>query len=284
MSLSDKYRDYCLKKGISFQSDTNVSSYDETTLFCPAGMQQFKPKFLDKSITNLTIGNIQSCIRLNDEDEIDDGTHFLYFNMMGLFSFRHWSLKESIDFWMEFIEKECQLKVDYITIHPNKYDEWGFFYQEYQVEIRPDKECTWTDGIQTLSYCTEFYIDDIEIGNIVNNNGDCIDVGFGLERIETLIHKKQMKLNIYYQAIKKIAESGFVPGPNKQGYILRKLLRTFVNIGGTIPPEDSLYQLFTNEIKRQDKLKVKYERLKKKHPDKPKEWFYDTHGIDENLF
>jgi alanyl-tRNA synthetase len=27
--------------------DDNVRSYDETTLFCPAGMQQFKPLFKD---------------------------------------------------------------------------------------------------------------------------------------------------------------------------------------------------------------------------------------------
>jgi len=59
--------------------ETSVKSYDETTLFCPAGMQQFKSKFSDLNYKG-TLSNIQPCIRLNDIDEIGDGTHLLYFN------------------------------------------------------------------------------------------------------------------------------------------------------------------------------------------------------------
>ena len=39
------YEEYCNKKGVKFQLDDKVNPYDNTTLFCPAGMQQFKPKF-----------------------------------------------------------------------------------------------------------------------------------------------------------------------------------------------------------------------------------------------
>ena len=49
--------------------DDNVKSYDDTTLFCPAGMQQFKSKFKDLSYKG-TISNIQSCLRLNDREDI----------------------------------------------------------------------------------------------------------------------------------------------------------------------------------------------------------------------
>tara|TARA_Y100000389_G_C17417684_1_gene494736 strand:+ start:1114 stop:1443 length:330 start_codon:yes stop_codon:yes gene_type:complete len=95
------YENFCFLKDIPFKLDDSVKSYDDTTLFCPAGMQQFKDKF--KNPDNTTIANIQSCIRLNDLEEIGDGTHMLHFRMIGLFSFGKMSLNEAVDFWVEFI-------------------------------------------------------------------------------------------------------------------------------------------------------------------------------------
>ena len=76
-------------------------------------------------------------------------------------------------------------------------------------------------------YCTEFYHDNVEIGNIVNTMDKFIDVGFGFSRINDIINGKNelTKNDILIDAINKIIESGFKPGPQKQGYILRKLLR-----------------------------------------------------------
>jgi hypothetical protein len=39
------------------------------------------------------------------------------------------------------------------------------------------------------------------------------------------------------------------------------------------------HEYFNQEIERQNVIKNKYERLKDKHSDKSKEWWYDTHGI-----
>ena len=86
IDIIDLYRNFCASKGVQFQLDDNVRPYDKTTLFCPAGMQQFKERF--KSEETGTLANVQSCIRLNDLEEIGDGTHYLYFDMIGLFSFR----------------------------------------------------------------------------------------------------------------------------------------------------------------------------------------------------
>jgi alanyl-tRNA synthetase len=80
--------------------DDSVKPYDDTTLFCPAGMQQFKDKF--KNPDNTSIANSQSCIRLQDLDEIGDGSHLLYFNMLGLFSFGELTMQQTIHFWMKF--------------------------------------------------------------------------------------------------------------------------------------------------------------------------------------
>jgi len=140
--------------------DDNVKSYDETTLFCPAGMQQFKSNFKDLSCKG-TLSNIQSCLRLNDIEEIGDGSHLLFFNMIGLFSFRELTVPQTIDLWMDFLNR-IGIKPDYITIHPDKED-WRDWYKNYDVEVRYDEVCKWSDG-EIGGYCTEFYKNEIEIG------------------------------------------------------------------------------------------------------------------------
>lgn len=268
------YEDFCLLKGIPFKFNGDVKSYDDTTLFCPAGMQQFKDKF--KNPDNTTIANIQSCIRLSDLDEIGDGTHMLHFKMIGLFSFGKMTLNEAVDFWVEFIVGILGIKLDYVTIHPDKFDKWKWIYERYKVVIKLDSECIWSDG-DISGYSTEFYHNGVEIGNIVNTMGKYIDVGFGFSRLNDIINGKNelTKNDILIDAINKIIESGFKPGPQKQGYILRKLLRQLYLGGGSIE-----HPFFTKEVERQEKAKARYERLKDKHSDKPKEWWFDTHGID----
>lgn len=195
--------------------------------------------------------------------------------MIGMFSFREWSVQKTIDFWMSFIEI-LGLKVDYVTIHPDKKN-WIDLYQKHKVEVREDSGCVWSDG-ELGGYCTEFYINDIEIGNIVNCNGDCIDVGFGLERLEMLVNgKEKNELTVLQDTILKIIESGYKPGPKQQGYILRKLLRTLVNKGGNLD-----HEFFFQEQERQKKTKKRYENLKDRYKDKSESWWYDTHGIDIN--
>ena len=268
------YENFCFLKRIPFKLDDSVKSYDDTTLFCPAGMQQFKDKF--KNPDNTTIANIQSCIRLNDLDEIGDGTHMLHFKMIGLFSFGKMTLNESVDFWVEFIRGYLGIKIDYVTIHPDKFDTWKWLYERHKIPIKLDSECIWSDG-EMGGYCTEFYHNDVEIGNIVNTLDKFIDVGFGFSRINDIINGKNelTKNDILVDAINKIIEAGFKPGSQKQGYVLRKLLRQLYVGGGSVE-----HPFFTNEVERQEKAKVRYERLKDKHSDKPKEWWFDTHGID----
>lgn len=303
IDLTKRYQEFCESKGVSFKLDDRVNPYDETTLFCPAGMQQFKKDFANQELKGRTIANIQSCLRLNDYEEVGDGTHLLYFNMMGLFSFRDWTVPQTIDFWMEFLEKDLGLKVDYVTIHPDKMNDWKQYYKKYEVDVRPDPECTWSDGSEQTkpSYCTEFYINDVEIGNIVNPNGDCIDVGFGFERLEAILNHDDLdyrrkqerrmfdKRLCYLETIEKILQSGYRPGAMKQGYILRKLFRDLLKEGGTDGmkpedlPSDEIMEMIEKEIGRQEKMLRRYRRLKPKHTDKDHDWWYTTHGIDVSL-
>lgn len=238
-------------------------------------MQQFKSKFSDINEVG-TISNIQSCLRLNDIDEIGDGTHLLYFDMIGLFSFRQLSVQQSIKFWIDFLSK-INIKPDYVTIHPDK-KEWVSYYENYDIEIRFDEDCIWSDG-NIGGYCTEFYKNDIEIGNIVNPLGDCIDCGFGLDRlVMVLTNEKKSREDTLVETILKIIESVVSPTYNKQGSILRKLLRICYLDKIEVP-----HQYYTDEINRQEKIFNKWNRLKDKHKNKSNEWWWSTFGIDLDL-
>ena len=267
------YRDFCAKREISFNQIDIVAPWDDTTLFCPAGMQQYKDQFRDPNSKG-TVANIQACIRMNDYKEIGDGTHRIVFHMMGLFSFRDMSVKDTINFWLEFVREVLDLKIDYVTIHPDRIA-WKELYPS-NIEVRTDSECTWSDG-EIGGYCTEFYVNGIEVGNIVNTNGDCIDVGFGLERLSDIVNESSSpdKLQSMEDAINAIANSGYYPGKNKQGYVLRKLLRDYVKSGG-----NSNTPLVIQERERQEFVKTRYVKLKNKYPDKTKEWWFETFGID----
>lgn len=290
MDIGKVYEELCKDHGIMFKMDINVKSYDDTTFFCPAGMQQFKKEFADENIIN-TIANIQSCIRLNDFDEIGDGTHCICFDMIGLFSFRQWSLQQAIDFWMDYMTR-LNLKVDYVTIHPDKIDDWSILYKNYDVEIKSDSECVWSDGTSPSAYCTEFYIDDIEIGNIVNPRDDCIDAGFGFERIDAMINKMHQnnmkdKNTLLMKGIEKIVDSGIRPSNTKHGYVLRKLYTTLIRNNGEIEKSDTdVYHCFKDELDRYNKIKKKYDRMKNtpKFANKPREFWIETHGVDPDLF
>ena len=270
------YSKFCKDKGVEFQLDDTVCPYDNTTLFCPAGMQQFKGKF--NSEETGTVANVQSCIRMNDLEEIGDGTHYLYFDMIGLFSFRSMSVQQAVDFWMEFLEDTLGIKVDYITIHPDKLEEWKSLYDNYDVEIREDEECKWTDG-QIGGYCTEFYKDDVEIGNIVNPLGNCIDVGFGLQRLNMFVNgrNEETKEEILVLTCEKLLYSGYYPSNKEQGYVFRKLLRELYRTQSTWDNEH-----YQKEKQRQDKVIQRYnkDKVKAKYQGKSKEWWFDTMGVD----
>jgi alanyl-tRNA synthetase len=235
-------------------------------------MQQFKSKFKDPYYKGVTICNIQSCLRFNDFSLFGDGTHLGYFNMIGTFSFRHWSVQQTVDFWMKFITEILQLKIDYTTIHPDK-PEWSKFYD---VLVKNDDGCKWTDG-EIGGYCTEFYVNNVEVGNIVNPLGNCIDVGFGLERLDSMVNGTKPKTTdeVISETIMKIIDSGYLPTHYKQGYVLKRLLRTLYKRGGNLD-----HPLFHKEVKRQQRMRENYRQLLPKNPNMSKEWWYSTHGID----
>ncbi len=193
--------------------------------------------------------------------------------MIGLFSFKDKSVGWIVDFWLEFL-KSIDIVPDYFTIHPDKKD-WVDLYPG--LDVRFDRECIWSDG-EIGGYCTEFYKNGIEIGNIVNPLDESIDVGFGLERLEIFHGISRSKEDILRDSVNKIIESGISPSNLKQGYILRKILRESVKNQIRID-----HQFYQDEISRQNKIQDRYDKLRNKNLDKSPEWWYDTHGIDIDL-
>lgn len=235
-------------------------------------MQRFKPLFSNDEHTG-TVANIQTCLRLNDLHEIGDATHYLTFRMMGLFSFREWTMQQAVDFWLGFLD-QIGLPPDHVTIHPDKLDDWSPLYRG-RFPIVPDPECRWSDG-EIEGYCTEFYVRGVEIGNIVNPLGTCVDVGFGLERIANLLEDAPIPSvpEVLEDAVSTIIASGYRPGGKEQGYVLRKLLRLLHRRGGSLA-----HPYMDDEIGRLEAAQGRYERLRGRHGDKSPEWWWDTHGI-----
>lgn len=236
-------------------------------------MQKHKSKFTD-SESPKTLTDIQHCLRLNDLDEIGDGTHYLDFHMLGLFSFNQMTLQEAVDFWMDFCH-HIDVIPDTVTIHPDK-QEWKSLYSRYNVNVVLDPECVWSDG-NIGGYCTEFYKDGVEIGNIVNTLGQHIDCGFGMERLESFYTGTEIisKNEILERTIRVLIDSDVIPSNTGRGYVLRKLIRMGLN-----DDIDLLnHPMVEKEVKRIERIRNSIPRLVVKNPDKDSTFFWETYGI-----
>ena len=172
------------------------------------------------------------------------------------------------------------LSPDTVTLHPDCKD-WISLYDDYPVKIEWDPDCLWSDG-EIGGYCTEFYIEGVEVGNIVNPLGDCLDCGFGSERLEYFYQQKTgcsvsppSGSSVLERTIQVLLDSGVVPSNQKQGYVLRRLIRQQYRSQKPLPS----HSLVEKEIKRLQKIQTTLPRLKQKYPYQPVEWFWETHGI-----
>lgn len=286
MNIIHNFHEYCLHEvGIESHFVNSVLSYDDTTLFCPAGMQQFKAQFKNPDHSG-TVANIQKCLRMNDLESLGDSTHLALFHMLGLFSFRDWDMAKATNFWMTWLTR-IGLRVDSFHIHPDKFNDWKYMASEYGTEAVIDNTCKWSDG-DIGGYCLEMYHGDTEIGNIVNPLGNCIDAGFGYERIDHIVNgtKWLTRVESLRNTIIAIFESEVEPSNKGAGYVLRRLIRILNRELLTTPLPDPnflhilhAFPAYTLELTRIDKTKELYQKLKDKNLDKDSTWWYETHGV-----
>src|SRR5476651_853714 len=278
--LLSRYETHCRGHNLLFERHRSVLSPDPSTLFTTSGMQKRKKQFSDLGLSRHTVSDIQTCFRTVDLDEIDDGVHGIRFQMLGLFSFRDWALLQGMRFWLDFV-RSVGVEPTSFTVHPDRMEQVKPLWDSLGVgdRVRPDPECIWSDG-EIGGYSTEFYVGDLEIGNIVNPLGDCLDCGFGLERIGMCLGLVPQRgpIETLVEGCETLFSEGVLPGPKTQSFVFRKLLGELIRRGGHWDNP-----LFEQEKERGKKLLDRYERLLRKHPGQSPQWWRETHGIDLDL-
>ena len=213
-------------------SSSLIPEGDISVLFTTAGMQQFKPYYgaPENAIRDFGTKNIvtvQKCVRTGDIDEVGDDTHLSFFEMLGNFSFGGYERKEAIEYAHEFITKELNLPISYVTIYKGegvvpKDEESRQIWKNIDpnLEVREDgTDVFWGPtgdsgpcGPTTEIYCKNANGDDVEVWNIVFNEYFCdgsrekldkgqaslkkldtlgIDTGMGFERLLATVQNKK---------------------------------------------------------------------------------------------
>lgn len=230
--IRQKFLKFFESKNHKIIPSSSLVPNDGSVLFTTAGMQQFKPYYLnpesaDKDFGIRNIATSQKCIRTGDIDEVGDNTHLTFFEMLGNFSFGGYGRKEAIEYAHEFITKEMGLEISYVTIYKGegivpKDEESKKIWENIDPNLKiveDGSDVFWGPtgesgpcGPTTEIYCKNSLGNDIEIWNIVFNEYFCdgsrdsldkgqaslkkllilgIDTGMGLERLLTVVNKKE---------------------------------------------------------------------------------------------
>ena len=215
--LRDAYLDFFASKGcVKKPSDVLVPHGDNTVLFTPAGMNQFKREFMgmgDPSFTRAT--TCQKCIRTGDIENVGKTPrHMTFFEMLGNFSFGDYFKKDAIHWAWEFLTKTLKIDPNRLTFTVYLDDDEAFNIWHKEVGVPANRitrmgedDNFWPAGAPThgpngvCGPCSEIFyhgdgIEEVEIWNLVftqfnrvgpgqleplpNKN---IDTGMGLERI-----------------------------------------------------------------------------------------------------
>ncbi len=223
--IRNKFIKFFEDRGHKVVSSASLMPTDPSVLFTTAGMQQFKYYYTGQSdpmkdFGTLNTASIQKCVRTSDIDEVGDESHLTFFEMLGNFSFGGYFKKEAIQYGYDFIVKEMELKIDYVSVFAGEsfgsaQDKSGGIppdldSEKYWNEIDPSilikksgrKDNFWgpTGAEGPCGPTTEIYVNGLEIWNIVFNQfyqhadktleslkTPGIDTGMGLERLTMVV-------------------------------------------------------------------------------------------------
>lgn len=241
--LRQKYLEFFVGKGHTLcPSDVLVPKWDETVLFTPAGMNQFKDHFLGNVELEFTRAtSCQKCLRTGDIDNVGrTAYHHTFFEMLGNFSFGDYFKREAINWAWEFLTDSKWLGIDKDRLTVTIYLDDNEAAEIWQKDIglpasavtREDEdENFWPaeapskgpDGV--CGPCSEIYYtpDDgkkVEIWNLVftqfNRSGPPpnnleplpnknIDTGMGLERCAAVL--QNVKTNYHIDLLRPLVET-----------------------------------------------------------------------------
>ena len=248
-------------------------------------MQPLKPRFQTPDGTSH--GNIQHCVRTNDIDEVGDGTHLTFFQMVGSFGFGTNDYQRHCDMWTGIV-RDLGIPVSHVNIHPESGFErhWNGVFP-----VRHDPDCVWSDGT-VGGYCSELFTPNgLEVGNLVNPMGHSVDVGFGYERMLQIVEGKSRvdESSLFRQDLDPVSRDHFrtlnvfreqdiVPGNKGRNYVCRRLIRRFMRL----QPENfecSFSVWMGDERKRMEQSIRNGRRYFRNNGDKPPEFWWDSFGI-----
>ncbi len=295
--LREAFLDFFASKGcVRKPSDTLVPHGDETVLFTPAGMNQFKREFMGLGDPNFKRAvTCQKCLRTGDIENVGKTPrHMTFFEMLGNFSFGDYFKREAIQWGWEFLTKTLKIDRNRLTITVYLDDDEAYDIWHQEVGLPADRitrmgedDNFWPAGAPThgpngvCGPCSEIFyhgdgIEEVEIWNLVftqfNRVGPGqleplpkknIDTGMGLERtaaalqgvrsnfeidlFQPIVRATADVLGIDYARIKDTLDGVRIrrasdharaltfcihenvrPSAEKQGYVLRRLLRRAV--------------------------------------------------------
>ncbi len=115
--LKKKFVDYFVSKGhVEIPPAPLVLANDPSTLFTSSGIQPLVPYFLGQAHPyGKRLVNVQNCVRTGDIDQVGDGFHHTYFEMLGNWSLGDYFKKEMIPWSYDFLTNI--LKLDPAHLH-----------------------------------------------------------------------------------------------------------------------------------------------------------------------
>ena len=141
--IRQSFIEYFSKKDHQFVRSAPVVPIDDPTLlFTNAGMNQFKPIFLDdiKADYNRAV-NSQKCIRVsgkhNDLEEVGiDTFHHTFFEMLGNWSFGDYYKKEAIDWAWDLLTNSWKLEKErlWVTVFDDDDDAYELWMSETDIK------------------------------------------------------------------------------------------------------------------------------------------------------
>src|SRR3989344_1323482 len=217
--VREKFIKFFEDRGHKVVPSSSLLPTDPSVLLTTAGVQQFKSYYTGEAdamhdFGSLNAASVQKSFRTTDIDEVGDGTHLTFFEMMGNFSFGGYFKKEAIEYAHELITREFGLKIDYVTVFKGDKDvpedtETQKIWKEIDpgIEIRKmgREENFWgpTGNEGPCGPTTEIFVNNIEVWNLVFNEFYChkdgkleklktpgVDTGSGLERVAAVIEGK----------------------------------------------------------------------------------------------
>lgn len=235
--IRQKFLDYFEKNGHKVVASSSLIPTDPSVLLTTAGMQQFKKYYVGEADPMQDFGSknttsVQKSFRTSDIDEVGDETHLTFFEMLGNFSFGGYFKEEAIKFGYEFITKELNLKIDYVTVFEGDSDVpkdvesekiWASLGQEnIRYAGRADNFWGPTGAEGPCGPTTEIYVGGVEIWNIVFNEyymhadksleplkQKGVDTGMGLERLTMAVQgvKNIFETDLFTPVYKILPES-----------------------------------------------------------------------------